>query len=345
MNDFDKKLSNIVKKHKIPSMSVMIIAKDKVILHSSYGVRRIDQSDPITKQDSFHLGSCAKAFTATLILRMMDERKLDIEDSITTYIPKLDAHKFSDIKIKHLLTHTGGIVLRVEESVRDKMYSEDISPIDGRKLAVSFLNESERVANAGEMYEYNNLGYLLLGHIVENIEKSPFEAVISEKLFKPLGMDSCTFGPAGREGDSSTPWGHDFEDGKYIPKDPKNVFSDNPLAYSPAGVISCTQEDWGKFLIFILGHGENREYLSPRSRELITKVNLEDYTYGGWGKSSCKWAGAFLAHTGSNGYNYAYAMVGLDKSYAMLINSNCGHDAAANDIAQDIVDYYLNQVP
>lgn len=342
MNTFDKKLEEVVKKHKIPAMSVMIIAKEKVILHTANGVRRIDKSDLISTNDSFHLGSCAKAFTATLMLKMMDEGKLDIEDSITTYLPELEANKFSDIKIKHLLSHSSGIVYGLDESVREKMYSDDLTPAQGRILMVKYLNQVERIAPAGEVYEYSNVGYTLLGHIIENVEQKPFEDAITEKLFKPFGMTSCSFGPAGKKGDSATAWGHDFEDGQYIPKDPKVVFSDNPVAYSPAGVISCTQEDWAKFILFIMGYGENRNYLRPHIRKLIFTENLDDYTYGGWGKSSCKWAGAFLAHSGSNGYNFAYAMVGLDMSYAMLINLNCGEDSAANDIAQFVVDFYLD---
>ncbi|MDD0852103.1 serine hydrolase [Halobacteriovorax sp. GB3] len=341
MADIDKKVIEIVKKYKIPSMSVMILSQDEILIHSNFGVRKSGEDDKIKETDSFHLGSCGKAFTATLVLKLHDEGKLSLEDSVTKYIKSLDSKKFEDIKIKHLLSHTGGIVGNVEGKPWGDMFSFDITASQGRDIAINFLNTAKRVGKSGSVYEYSNLGYMLLGQVIEQIESKPFEEVITNKLFKPLKMKSCSFGPAGRSDGSAQPWAHRLDNDRYIPQDPKLISSDNPPAMSPAGGISCSQRDWSIFIKFVLGVGNNNDYLSKKTKDYISETNLDGYTFGAWGKVTRDWSGTLLAHAGSNTLNYAYAIVGLDKKFAFLINTNSPAEQAVLEVVPFLKEYYL----
>jgi len=342
MANFDKKVEEIVIKYKIPSLSVMILSHDKTILHSVYGVRKIGENDKVSKIDSFHLGSCAKAFTATLILKLFEEGKLSLDDSITKYLSSLDKIKFQEIKIKHLLSHTGGIAGNVEGAPWAEMFSFDITPSQGRELAIKYLNSAKVIGKPGVAFLYSNLGYMVLGQIIESIEKKSFELVLSEKFFNPLGMKSCTFGPAGRTHNIPAPWAHHYENGKYTALDPKLIESDNPPAMSPAGGISCNQEDWAKFLSFVMNVGEHRAYLKPATRAYISKTNLEEYTYGAWGKLHREWGGTLLTHSGSNTLNYSSVVLGLEKKFAFLINTNSPSAEAVLEVIPFLKDFYLN---
>lgn len=344
MADIDKRVIEVVKKYKIPSLSVMLLSQDKVMVHESFGVRKNGEDDKVTNSDSFHLGSCGKAFTASLILKLYDEGKLSLDDSVTKYIKSLDAKKFEDVKIKHLLSHSAGIVGNVEGKPWEDMFSFDITPSEGRNIAVNYLNMAKRIGKGGTVYEYSNIGYMLLGQIIEKVESKPFEVVISEKLFQPFKMKSCSFGPAGRNDSTAQPWAHRLEKGKYIPQDPKLINSDNPPAMSPAGGISCSQSDWGNFIKFVMDVGSNRDYLSKEARSYMSKANLDNYTFGAWGKVSRDWSGVLLAHAGSNTLNYSYAIVGLDKKFAFLINTNSPAEEAVLEIVPYLKDYYLKSM-
>ncbi len=340
----EKRVKDIVTKYKIPSLSVMVLSKDEVIVHEFSGVKKMGEDDKVNETSSFHLGSCGKAFTASLIFKLYDEGKINLDDSITKYIKKLDLKKFEDVKIKHLLSHTAGIVANVEGKSWEGMFSFDITPSEGRDIAINYLNKSKRVGKSGTVFEYSNIGYMLLGQVIEKVESKSFEDVITEKLFKPFKMKSCSFGAAGKNGSSDQPWAHRLENSRFIPQNPKLISSDNPPAMIPAGGISCSQKDWSTFIKFVMGVGINHDYLSEKARKLMLKTNLNNYTYGAWGKVTKDWSGELLAHAGSNNLNYSYAIVGLDKKFAFLLNSNSPAEQAIFELIPFLKDYYLNSL-
>lgn len=342
MANIDTELEKIVTKYKIPSMSVMILKDDKIQFQSYFGLRKIEEKDIISATDSFHLGSCGKAFTATLILRLMDEGKLNIEDPVTKYLTKLDPKKFGDIRIKHLLSHSAGISGNVEGDWWSRMYTFDITASKGREIAIEFLANSKRLEKAGRTYLYSNLGYMVLAQIVENIENKSFEEVLFEKLLKPFKMNSCTLGPVGRNINSLGPWPHEFKDKLYKSLDPKLIYSDNPPAMSAAGGISCNQADWAKFVFFVMGVGENTNYLKQETKDLIMKENLSNYTYGAWVRDSTDWSGNVLVHTGSNTLNYSYVLIATDQKFAFLINTNSPSSDAVFEFLPILKEYYVN---
>lgn len=335
-------LDKIVAKYQIPSMSVMMLKGNKTTVHTYQGVRRIGGKVQITENDSFHLGSCGKAFTSTLVLKLMDEGKLSIEDPISKYLPSLNIEKFGDIKIKNLMSHTAGIDANVQGDLWLKMFSFDISPVQGRDLALNYISKAKRQAKAGEKFLYSNIGYMLLGKIIETVEKSPYEKVLKQKLFTPLGMKTCSYGPVGRNAGSSGPWPHQLRDGKLIAIDPSGIYADNPPAMAPAGGISCNQKDWAKFLSYIIGSSPIK-ILSKKSLQILQTVDLDGYTYGAWGKLKRDWSGTLLSHSGSNTMNYAYVILGLDKKFAFLINTNSPSQDAALEMAKVLKEEFVKR--
>lgn len=341
--DVQNKLNEIIKKHNIPSMSVMILDGDETLLHEYSGIRIVGEKDKINGDDLFHLGSCGKAFTASLILKLLDEKKLSLDDSITKYLKSLDSKKFSDIKIKHLLSHTAGISANPSGAHWSDMFTFDVTPTKGRDIALDFLNKDKRLSKAGAKYSYSNIGYLALGQIIESIEKDSFENVLEEKLFKPLHMNSCIFGPVGRDGKTKGPYPHELKNGKFQSINPEKVWADNPPALGPAGGISCSQKDWAKFIRFTMKTKKSHKYLSNKSHDNIFSKNLDNYTYGAWGLYERDWSKRILVHAGSNTVNYAYAIVGIDKRFAFLLNSNSDAEKPIKKMVKVLKEYYLNR--
>lgn len=326
--DLSKEIDSLINKHNIPSLSVMILKDGKIIEHIFRGVRKVGSAEQVSENDIYHLGSCAKAFTASVIFKLIENNKLSLGDKVLSHINSQD-NKYADITIGDLLSHTAGIEANITGDTWAKLWSFDISPHEGRDIAVKYFLNSKRKSKAGEKFSYSNLGYVLLGKIIENIEQGTFEEIVKRELFSPLNMNSCVFGPVGRDGKTKGPWPHQKKQDGYTPINPEKIESDNPPTYHSVGGISCSQKDWAKFVSAIQGVGENKKFFNKKSRELMLKINKDDYTYGAWGRVKKEWAnGDIITHSGSNTLNFSFVAAGVDTKFVFLVNTN----AVANEV-------------
>ncbi|MGB0871250.1 MAG: serine hydrolase domain-containing protein [Flavobacteriales bacterium] len=144
------------------------------------------KNKPITIQNRFCIGSVTKMLTSTLVLKLQEEKRLSINDSLHTYLPH---HPFidSNITIKQLLNHTSGIKDVVVADLMNKAllepkfdFSDDylLSLID----TVDFLK--------GEQYRYSNSNFLLLRKILEIASDKPYSALLEEYIIKPLKLEN-----------------------------------------------------------------------------------------------------------------------------------------------------------
>lgn len=338
-----QEVENLIRENNIPALSVMILENGKVINHTFRGVRKMGSDELVTASDVYHLGSCAKAFTAALVFKLIENKKLSLSDKAIKYLSSdISNHKeYSDITIGDLLSHTAGIDQNIMGKTWEKLWTFDISPKEGRELATNYFLSSKRSAKAGEKYSYSNLGYVLLGKIIEQIESETFEVALKKNLFTPLNMTSCVFGPVGRDGKTAGPWPHETKEKKHIPVDPTKIEGDNPPTYHSAGGISCTPRDWAKFVSSVQGVGDQKDFFTQQTRLQMTKVNKDDYTYGAWGRVQKDWAqGDVLTHSGSNTLNFSFVVAGLNKKFIFLINSNSGSRKAL-----DLVPKLIQMVP
>jgi CubicO group peptidase (beta-lactamase class C family) len=98
---------------------------------------------------------------------------------------------------------------------------------------------------SGSKHQYSNLGYVIVGAIVEKVTGMSWEKAIQERIFKPLEMKTAGFGGTGTPGQIDQPWGHK-EGGRSVPANGPSV--DNPPILGPAGCVHCSIQDWAKFV-------------------------------------------------------------------------------------------------
>jgi CubicO group peptidase (beta-lactamase class C family) len=153
------------------------------------------------------------------------------------------------------------------------------------------------VAQAVGSFTYSNAGYIILGAIVERAAHKPWEQLIRDELFTPLGMTGCGFGPP----TGAQPWGHRAGS---QPVDPTTPEADNPPALGPAGTVHCSLADWGKFLTL---HAAQRQTLLATSTFEHLHTG-EDYM-AGWALMSPGPGYSVLAHDGSNTMWFAIAIL------------------------------------
>ena len=133
--------------------------------------------------------SITKTLTSTVILKLQDEGRLSINDNLTKYFP--DYPHGSKITIHHLLTHSSGIYNYTGDvGIEDSLIVNH--PI-AKERVLSYFKEKPLDFSPGKYYSYNNSGYFLLGLIIEKITGKPYESVVREYIFKPLGMTQSGF--------------------------------------------------------------------------------------------------------------------------------------------------------
>jgi CubicO group peptidase (beta-lactamase class C family) len=155
--------------------SVLVARKGKTIFNHSYGMADLEWSIPNSPTTRFNIASMTKQFTAAAILLLEDRGKLKTSDPVKKYLPDAPA-SWDNITIYHLLTHTSGI--------SDDAAKYQLGPPDLLRF-----NDKPLDFQPGERWSYTNLGYIVLGYLLERMVGQSYEGFVQENLFKPLGMN------------------------------------------------------------------------------------------------------------------------------------------------------------
>ncbi|MBX7051589.1 MAG: beta-lactamase family protein [Flavobacteriales bacterium] len=163
---------------------VLVIEDGKTVYKACIGESDYTTHAPLNDSSVFELASCSKQFTAIAILMLFEEGKLDLEDPITKYIPELP---YKDVRIRHLLNHTGGLPDYME--LMDKKWDKTKIAFNSDLIACFAKYKPKVDFKAGEKHEYSNTGYAVLSTIIERASGMSYEDFMMKKIFKPLGMD------------------------------------------------------------------------------------------------------------------------------------------------------------
>ena len=169
-----------------PGAAVLVISDGRVVHQKGYGLADVEKRIPITPRTTFDLASVSKQFTAMAIMILAERGKLALTDPISRFFPELPAYA-SRVTIRHLLTHTGGLP-HYTELHRNRPPGAPAEP-SSRDVVTMLAAVPEPLFAAGDRFEYNNSGYVLLAQIVEKVSGTPFPAFMKANVFDPVGMD------------------------------------------------------------------------------------------------------------------------------------------------------------
>lgn len=170
-----------------PGGVFMVTKNGKPIYKKAFGKANLELGVDLTTNNVFQLASMTKQFTAISILMLEEQGKLNIQDSISKYIP--DYPNGNKITIHHLLTHTSGIKDFTKMKSLKDIAQKEMSP----KMMVDFFKNEPVDFEPGEKFEYNNSGYILLGYIIEFTSGVSFDDFIKENIFKKIGMNQSGY--------------------------------------------------------------------------------------------------------------------------------------------------------
>ncbi|MBA4853559.1 beta-lactamase family protein [Emticicia sp. BO119] len=193
---FQKKLDSLLKENVgegEAGVAIMIMKNGKILYNDAFGLANIDTHIPLTTQTNFRMASVSKQFTAACIILLENKKKLSYEDNLLKFFPDFNQEVGSKIKVKHLLTHTSGI-LDYEELIPDNQ-TKQISDSDVLKF---LQNQSKVYFKEGSKFRYSNSGFCLLEQIIEKASGQNFVTFVKANIFEPLEMNNSTIFEANR---------------------------------------------------------------------------------------------------------------------------------------------------
>ena len=173
-----------------PGAAVLVISSGKPVFRRGFGVTDLRTRTPIDPETDFRLASFTKQFTATCIMLLAHDGKLQYDDHLTDFFPDFPAYGKS-ITIRNLLNHTSG--LPDYEEIRMKQYpntpDEKIPQILDAGVLKSLEQQTAGQFPPGSKWQYSNSGYAVLAMIVEKVSGKPFGQFLHERIFAPLKMN------------------------------------------------------------------------------------------------------------------------------------------------------------
>jgi len=166
------------------SGAVLVSVNGDVIYKNGFGYANIEDRILNTCDTKFRIASFTKAFTAMLILQLVEEGKLQLDGKLTQYLPEFPKEKGKNITIHQLLTHTAGITGESRISNLVDIEKEFYT----REELLDCIIQQELVFEPGKGREYTNFGYALLGLIIEKVTEKSYDEVLDEKICQPAGM-------------------------------------------------------------------------------------------------------------------------------------------------------------
>jgi CubicO group peptidase (beta-lactamase class C family) len=316
-SDLQDLLTPIRKDSGLPAVACGVMKNGVLVAAGAVGVRKAGEAVSVTVSDKFHIGSCTKAMTATLVAMLVEQSKIKWGQTLADIFPeraqKIDS-AYQKVSLEMLLTHRSGAPANGNE------YGPASASQTAQRLAyLDAVLKDPPEFEPGTRHSYSNAGYIIAGAMLERVTGKAWEDLMKQRLFQPLGMTSAGFGPPAKATATDQPWGHVLKSGKFEPR-----YGDNPRALGPAGTVHCSMADYLKFAdLHSSAGGRPAGLLGPASlAKLHAPPAKQDYAMG-WGVLKREWArGPALTHAGSNTMNYFVVWLAPKINLCLAIAAN-----------------------
>ena len=304
------------------SVGVVVgIVDDRGTRVISYGKPSLDSDQAVNGDTVFELASCTKVFTGTLLGDMVEQGEVNLDDPISTYLPKsvkTPTYNGKEIALRHLANHTSGLPMDADNLSESERNTFDMYADYPAERMYAFLSTCKLTREIGAKYEYSNFGVGLLGHILELHAGMNFENLIQTRICRPLHMEN-TGVRLTNEMQKHLAVGHN----NFLKPIPGQTWNNSSL--TGAGALHSTVHDLLRFV---------EANLSLEKTHL--SAAMEKAQFLSWGRAH-KSDSIIINHTG-NSYGYC-SYIGFDKKkhQGIVILSN----VACNSV-EDIGYHLLN---
>ena len=314
------------------SISAAITKGNRVIWAQAFGKADKDRNIAADTNTIYRIGSITKTFTATLLMLLVEDKKINLDDPVEKYVPEIaDIRGYSSshkITVRQLASHTAG--LKRDPDVISSNLGE---PDKWEQILLRILPRTNLVSKPGDKFLYSNIGYAILGLVLERAGAESYMDMLERRILKPLQMHDTFFivpdnkitkmavGMENASGEVKLDWAFRQQSGMGF-----NV---------PDGALYSTPTDLAKFITSFIA---KPQLLSKSSIRKMEEIAVENYTYGI----------GLMIHSGMNqnmiehdGYVAGYTaqfVVNLDSKYAVIIMRNYNQGSTdLNEVAKKLL--------
>lgn len=310
---------------------VALIGKgDKPLFLKSYGFADRSKEIPLKPDDQFMIASVSKGFTAAAILKLEEEGRLNLMDSIARFLPEYVKPDANKIQIHHLLTHTSGIPDFINDQTLSFFLKRWLGWRPELEELIGKIQKMHTIFEAGEDFSYSNSGYVLLARIVEEVSGMNFNSFIEKEILKPLGMSSTGSGDFSQAPRQI----YGYKAKRHKKKPLKNL---EPQFTVGMGGLYSTAEDLLKWVDGVSSPG----LLSDSSRNKMFSPFLSEYGYG-W-EIDEKWGRDRITHSGYFPGWTTYVLFFPKEELSFIILSNVDNNTSDYAINEMVRIWYANR--
>lgn len=257
--------------------AVVVQQRRRTLYSREFGLADRAFAVPVATDTRFKVGSITKLFTAVLILQLRDQGRLDLNRTIRAYLPEYPGQGADKITVHQLLNHTSGLPQYDDVASYQEAFAKGVDKYQrplGAEALLKRCCSGALAAEPGARFDYNNADYFVLGRIVERLTGQSFEAALTERILRPLGMKDSGM----LHWDEITPR---LAATYFYRDDTKSLINDMPVYYenwyAAAGMYS-TSTDLLTFADALYGG----RLLSADSLRRLLTAGQDDYGYGLW---------------------------------------------------------------
>jgi len=326
-------LDRVRREHGLPAVAAAVVRSDTVLELAAAGVRRLGAPDRVTVDDRFHVGSNAKAMTATLLAILVEEGRLAWTTRPADVLPELgdSIHPaYRNVTLEQLLAHRAGVPAFTSgfatAFLPDSVYERGgRTPAQWRRTFALHVLRSEPEAAPGTRFLYSNAGYSVAAAMAEAVTGEPWEDLLRARVLRPLGISAGYGWPAAA--DPAQPWGHWRKWLRGLrPHDPADDYRLEAFL-APAGDVHLSVTDYARFLQEHLRGLRGRDGLLRAATVRRLHAPTGDYALG-WRVQPLAGVRS-SAHEGSAGTFHAIAVVQPERDLAVAVFANAGGEEAA----------------
>jgi CubicO group peptidase (beta-lactamase class C family) len=345
----EPQLQNILKDWKVAGYAVAVVDKNHVIYSKGFGYRDMDKKLPVTPNTLFAIGSCTKAFTASIVGMLDQQKKVELDKPVHTYLPNLQFYNAG---------MTDNITLRDMMSHRTGLPRHDLSwylfTTSSRDSILQRIQYQEPSAGIKEKWQYNNFMYFLQGMLAEKLTGKSWEENVRSSILDPLGMTRTNFSITDLQKDNDGSLGYQVKNDSIIKK--MDYYTINSMG--PAGSINSSVTEMANWVrTWVNGGKFNNKEIIPgsfareaTSSQMIIAPGLPEKespdvyfaNYGfGWFLSSYR--GHYRAEHGGNinGFSASTSFFPTD-SVGIVVLTNQNGSAVPSLVRDLIADKILN---
>lgn len=208
LKPFDQLMEGFVRDNQVPGASLAISRHGQLIYARGFGYANTEQKVPVSPESLFRIASVSKPLTAVAVMQLVEQGKVKLDSPVMDYFQlepatangKIQDDRWKRVTVRHCLQHTGGWdrsasydPIALPQRIADSLKID--TPVPPEAI-IRYMLGQPLDFDPGEKFAYSNLGYLLLGRVIETATEQPYEAYVRKSVLAPLGIRDMRLGRA-----------------------------------------------------------------------------------------------------------------------------------------------------